>query len=261
MTPESGYVATRHGQMHYRKTGGGPPLVLLHATPKSSRSFMPLMQQLAAHHTVIAPDTLGFGKSDPLPPHLKMETLAEATADLILALRINPSPIFGLHTGNKIGAALSAGWPELVSHFILCGMTHSIILNRSTREAAIQTLVATPFTKKDITDEEKMDREEGAKSIDQIYKANYDLDLESILQKIETPTLVLELATPEEDHLGRQAVAVAEHIPGATAHTFEGSDRDALELRTPEIAKVIVDFTSDKITLPSTRSMIPENPG
>ncbi|MDG2243653.1 MAG: alpha/beta hydrolase [Rhodospirillaceae bacterium] len=248
MTPKSGYATTRHGQMHYRNTGDGPPLVLLHATPKSSRSFMLLMQQLTAHHAVIAPDTLGFGKSDPLPPNLRMETLAEATADLIHALKINPTAVFGLHTGNKIGAALSAGWPKLVSHFILCGMTHSIILDRSTREAAIKKLVATPFTKKDISDEEKLDREEGAKSVHKMYKANYDFDLTATLQKIKTPTLVLELAAPEEDHLGRQATAVTEHIPGATEYTFEGSDRDALELRTRELAKVIVDFTSDTET-------------
>ncbi|NKB45473.1 MAG: alpha/beta fold hydrolase [Alphaproteobacteria bacterium] len=243
MTLESGYTNTRHGQIHYRKTGDGPPLVLLHATPKSSRSFALVLQHLAAHHRVIAPDTLGFGESDPLPPHLKIEILAEAMADLIIALNAKPAAVFGLHTGNKIGAALAAGWPELVSHFILCGMTHSIILERSEREAAIKSLVATPFARNNISDDEKRDREQGAASIDAIYKANYGFDLAPVLASVTTPTLVLELATPEEDHLGRQATAVAAQISKAKACTFEGSDRDALEQRPDELAQAILDFT------------------
>lgn len=243
MKLKSRYANTRHGQMHYRTAGDGPPLLMLHATPKSSRSFAQIMPYLAAYHGVIAPDTLGFGESDPVPSQLTIETLAESVADLMETLGAKPAVIFGLHTGNKIGAALAAGWPELVSHFILCGMTHSIILDRSEREAAIKTLVATPFTKKDISDDEKRDREQGANSVEAIYNANYGFDLTATLALLTVPTLVLELATPEEDRLGRQADAVAALIPRAKTYTFEGSDRDALEHRPDELARAILDFT------------------
>lgn len=243
MTIESRHTSTRHGTVAYRAIGDGPPLVLLHATPKSSRSFLNLMPHLATHHRVIAPDTLGFGESGPLPVPLSMDVLAEAMADLLDALDIKSAAAFGLHTGNKIGAALASGWPELVSHFILCGMTHSIILNRTAREAAIKSLVATPFNRKDISDDEKLDREQGAHSVDAIYAANYDFDLTATLASLTVPTLVLELATPEEDHLGRQASDVAAQVPGARAHTFEGSDRDALDQRPQDLAKAILSFT------------------
>lgn len=242
MKLESKNANTRHGRIHYRVSGDGSPLVMLHATPKSSRSFAQIIPYLATQHRVIAPDTLGFGESDPLPAQLTIESLAEAVADLINALDAKPAIVFGLHTGNKIGAALAAGWPELVSRFILCGMTHSIILDRDAREAAIKTLVATPFNKEDISNDEKRDREQGAHSVDAIYAANYSFDLAATLASLTMPTLVLELATPEEDHLGRQADAVAKRVPGAQAHTFEGSDRDALEHRPDELARTILEF-------------------
>ena len=88
MTLESRYTNTRHGTVHYRTMGDGSPLVLLHATPKSSRSLLNVMPHLATHHRVIAPDTLGFGESDPLPTPLTIEVLAEAMADLLNTLGV-----------------------------------------------------------------------------------------------------------------------------------------------------------------------------
>lgn len=248
MTPEAGLetsrVATRHGHVFYRTAGTGPPLLLLHATPKSSRSYAGLIPHLTDHHRVIAADTLGFGESDPLPPTPTLPILAESMADLLGELDATLAAVFGLHTGNKIGTALSADHPAQVSCFILCGMTHSIILDRMAREAAIKTLVATPFNRTDISEDEKLDRQQGAASVDRIYEANYDFDLSACLPRIKAPTLVLELATPEEEHLGLHAESVAASIPKGAAHTFFGSDRDALEKRPDALAQLILNFTS-----------------
>ncbi|MGY8963286.1 MAG: alpha/beta fold hydrolase [Rhodospirillales bacterium] len=243
MKLESKFTNTRHGKVHYRAIGDGPPLILLHATPRSSRSFLSLMPHLATHHRVIAPDTLGFGDSGPLPKQVTIKILAEAMADVLNTLDIKPAAVFGLHTGNKIGVALTSIWPELVSRLIICGMTHSIILDRAAREAAIRSLVNSPFNKKNISKDEKNDRKQGAPSVEAIYAANYDFDLTHNLKSLNVLTMVLELATLEEACLGRQASKVAAKIPNARTHTFEGSDRDALEQRPQDIAKAILSFT------------------
>ena len=52
--------------MHYRVAGSGPPLFLLHPSPLSSAFMEPLMRRLAGRVTAIAPDTPGFGDSDPI---------------------------------------------------------------------------------------------------------------------------------------------------------------------------------------------------
>ncbi len=242
----TGYADTRHGRVHYREAGVAAPLVLLHASPKSSRAYKALIPYLVDHHRIIAPDTLGFGESDPLPANVTMPMLADSMADLIEELDIVPAAVFGLHTGNKIGAALAAGHPGKVSHFILCGMTHSIILDQQEREAAIKTLVQKPFARTDISEDEKQDRKQGASSIDAIYEANYGFDLAGTLTALNIPTLVLELATAEEAHLGRQAENVAARMPKGLALTFNGSDRDALDKKPALLAEMILSFTAEE---------------
>ena len=36
-----GYVNVSHGQMHYRTAGSGPPVILVHGSPSSSRKSPP----------------------------------------------------------------------------------------------------------------------------------------------------------------------------------------------------------------------------
>ena len=54
-------------QMHYRIAGSGPPVILLHPSPQSSRFSVPMALRLAKNFTAIAVDTPGYGQSDPLP--------------------------------------------------------------------------------------------------------------------------------------------------------------------------------------------------
>ena len=74
-------------QVHYRRAGQGPVVVLLHQSPQSSREFIPLMQRWALHFTLIAPDTPGYGQSDPLgPATVGIDMLATALGECIDAL-------------------------------------------------------------------------------------------------------------------------------------------------------------------------------
>ncbi|NQV82011.1 MAG: alpha/beta hydrolase, partial [Alphaproteobacteria bacterium] len=279
---QRGYVDTRHGQMHYRESGQGSPLLLLHATPRSSRVYAKLQPLLSDAFRVIAPDTLGFGNSDPLPAAVTMDMLAESTADLIAALGLGKVAVFGLHTGNKVGTALAAARPDLVSHFICCGMTHSIVVERDKRDGAIKDIVdkyfakesvapdgshllrgwarafktvsevwwaprivdATPLTPVAIQDarDEVIDRLQAQVSFDAVYRANFAFDLAEALGCVAAPTLILELVTPGEAHLGRQADACVRLMADAHAIVFEGSDRDLLEHDPAKLATAIVGF-------------------
>ncbi len=239
-----GYVDTRHGQVHYREAGSGPPLVILHASPRSSRAFAGLMPLLATSHHVVAPDTLGFGESDPLPRGATIEMLADCMADLIVNLDLAPSAVFGLHTGNKIGAALAARAPDIVTRLIVCGMTHSLIADHAERERAIRALLSrNPIDPEDVSDvAEKVDRLQGQDGFDRIYDANYAFDLADTLSRVGSPSLVLELAVPSEAHFGLQAGTLAAAMPDGHAATIERSDRDLLEREPQRLADAILDF-------------------
>lgn len=222
--------------------------MLLHATPRSSRSYAKLIPLLAKSKFVIAPDTLGFGLSDPLPSDVTIEQLAQSVVDVLDALEIRQAAIFGLHTGNKIAAALAAGWPDRVCELLLCGMTHSIILDRPQREAAIKAILkANPIDPNKVPDPaERLDRLQGQASVDNIYAANYRFDLEAVLNQLVVPTLVVELATPAEAHLGHQAPEWAKRIPHCATAVIERSDRDVLERVPDELAALILSFLADR---------------
>ena len=104
---KKGYVSTSFGQVHYRVCGNGKPIVLLHPSPRSSVIFEKLMLTLGESYQVFAPDTLGFGYSDPLPQKFNFFDLADSIYEFVKYLSLNEITIFGLHTGNKIASAIN----------------------------------------------------------------------------------------------------------------------------------------------------------
>ena len=111
-------------QVHYRRAGSGPPVILLHQSPTSSREYIPLIGELAALGlTVIAPDTPGYGMSDALPGIDKpeMDDFVEAVVELMTELGIDRAPIYGFHTGGVCVLALGLRHPDRVTVAIMDG--------------------------------------------------------------------------------------------------------------------------------------------
>jgi 3-oxoadipate enol-lactonase len=54
-------------RIHYRRSGAGFPLVMLHAGVADSRQWEPQAEELGRHFDLIRPDMRGFGQSE-LPP-------------------------------------------------------------------------------------------------------------------------------------------------------------------------------------------------
>ncbi|SEH01139.1 Pimeloyl-ACP methyl ester carboxylesterase [Nonomuraea solani] len=83
MTDNRGNGRTRRG-LAFAKIGAGPPLVLLHGIGSSRAAWAPVLDGLAAAHTVYAVDLPGFGGSDtldgnhPVTPRRLAEVVAAA---------------------------------------------------------------------------------------------------------------------------------------------------------------------------------------
>ena len=123
-----GYADTPEGQIHYTEDGKGEPLLLLHQTG-SSRSLFRLLPLLSKSYRVFAIDNLGEGNSDPLPPNAEIRDMARSYIHFMDAMGLAKAHVFGMHTGNKVGTELGAGWPARIDGLILCGQTHSIQAN------------------------------------------------------------------------------------------------------------------------------------
>ncbi len=113
------------GQLHYRRAGPGTAslILLLHASPGSSRQLVPLIAGLAERYDVIAPDTPGNGDSTPLP--IDAPTIADYAARLpalLDALGLDRVAVYGSHTGAAIAVELAILAPDRVDRLILDGV-------------------------------------------------------------------------------------------------------------------------------------------
>lgn len=89
-------------RVHYQRAGSGPPLLMVHQSPRSSAEFEPLMRRWAAHFTCIAPDTPGFGQSAPLPGTPEIDDFADATVTFMDAAGLGSVAAYGFHSGGII---------------------------------------------------------------------------------------------------------------------------------------------------------------
>jgi len=256
-----GYADTRWGQIHYVSDGTGAPLILLGPAGRSSRVHAALIPLLAGRYRVVAPDMLGFGSSDPLPEGATIETLAESIVDLLTVIKTPRAHVYGLHTGNKIAAALAARRSDCVDKLVLCGQTHSLIPEQKRRNEVILGLVHGYFahgeangvpnralegwaaTYRDVaalwwdktlfvagdtaasierTRQRVLDEIQACGSTAAIYEANFAYDLGADLRRIESQTLIVEVVTPGEDRtIGRQGERLTKIIRNSTLITLD----------------------------------------
>ena len=257
------YATTPHGQIHYRTIGKGDALVLLGPAGRSAAMYDPLAESLADQFRVVSIDMLGHGLSDPLPEGASIDMLAVSVAGVLDAEGISQAHIYGLHTGNKIAAALSARWSDRVKRVALCGQSHSLIPDSTLRNATILDLVRDYFPESDADPRarslarwseafgkfaatwwppelfatlhpDEMTRLIRSRIMDELqsmdagaalYTANFAYDLAADLAKIRVPALVIEIVTPEEDRkYGRQGARVQELVPHAQLAIIEERD-------------------------------------
>jgi pimeloyl-ACP methyl ester carboxylesterase len=112
-------------QIHVRVCGSGAPVVLLHASPLSSTSLVGLIQLLSERYCVLAPDTPGYGLSDPLP------VAAEAIGDylptfkrLFEKLGLSKFALYGVATGAQLAIEYSKKFPAQIELMLLDGACH-----------------------------------------------------------------------------------------------------------------------------------------
>ena len=120
------YAKSRFGQLHYRI--GGPqgsrsPLLLLHPSPLSGYVFENLMAEMARDRLVIAPDTPGFGMSDPPSSPPEIADYAAIMLDFIAELGLGIVDVMGYHTGSLTALEMSRQSPDVVRKIAMISAT------------------------------------------------------------------------------------------------------------------------------------------
>ena len=134
------YADGRFGQLHYRiaepasrgasgasaaaagtTAGSGHrlPLLCLHMSPNSGRIYQRFLAAMGTDRIAIAPDTPGFGESDPPASPPTIDDYAAAMGDLVDALGIAEFDVMGYHTGAETSIALALSRPRQVRHVVM----------------------------------------------------------------------------------------------------------------------------------------------
>ncbi len=97
------YLTVNGRTVHYRRCGSGTPLLMVHQSPRSSSEFEGLMREWGARFTCIAPDTPGFGQSDPLAlKEPEIDDFADALVAFARELGLQRTAAYGFHSGGII---------------------------------------------------------------------------------------------------------------------------------------------------------------
>jgi len=117
---KSDYVTANGIRMHYWRTGGAKPaMVLVHGYTDNGLCWTSLARKLQDRFDVVMYDVRGHGYSDKPAWGYDMETLAQDLVALIQALGLQKPILMGHSMGAAIVAAAAAMYPDLPRAVIL----------------------------------------------------------------------------------------------------------------------------------------------
>jgi pimeloyl-ACP methyl ester carboxylesterase len=111
---------TIHG---YRRAfvsfGKGPALLLIHGIGDSSDTWRPVLDELGRHHTIVAPDLLGHGRSEKPRADYSVAAYANGMRDLLSVLEIDRATVIGHSLGGGVAAQFAYQFPERCERLVL----------------------------------------------------------------------------------------------------------------------------------------------
>lgn len=112
-------TAMLHGRpVLYAEAGEGPVLLLIHGMAGTFENWREVIEPLAVHHTVIAPDLPGHGGSGGGADY-SLGSLAAGLRDLLVKLGHERATLVGHSLGGGIAMQFSYQFPEMVERLVL----------------------------------------------------------------------------------------------------------------------------------------------
>lgn len=214
--PQEKFVNVFGAKLRYLEAGDAtkPKVILLHGLGANADSWQPTplvstIVALSAKYHVIAPDQVGFGKSD--KPFLKyrVATYSDFLDKFMSELKIEKASLVGNSLGGWVGGLMAVKYPNRVEKLILvdsAGLEPAIIdfnmiyqLNNSTRDeirANLKLIFANPafhneaFVEQFMTARVMTNDGYTINSLIESIKRKEDF-LDSELSKIKKPTLII----------------------------------------------------------------------
>jgi pimeloyl-ACP methyl ester carboxylesterase len=118
------YADLSEVRMHYVTAGEGTPVVLLHGWPQTWYEWRGIIDRLAPHYRVIAPDLRGLGDTSRPAGGYDKKTIAADVWELLQgALKLNDFYLVGHDWGGPTAYALAAHHPDAVKKLAIIDVT------------------------------------------------------------------------------------------------------------------------------------------
>jgi pimeloyl-ACP methyl ester carboxylesterase len=230
--------------------GTGPPLVLVHGAVADGESeWGPLLPHLTDRFTCYRPSTRGRGQSDPHPT-LSREGLVRDITAYVDSIG-EPVGLVGTSGGGTVALGVAARTSAVASLAVREPVVFEVMDDdtRARFDEIVEELAAgiergeplagiLPFLGFAANDEEVAALSASDEGMDELM-AYLPIDLEefrealafegssptdpSSLARVTAPTLVLHGTRTSQPWFTRSALAVADHVPGTTAHVIDGA--------------------------------------
>ena len=260
-TVQRAYLSCRFGQLHVRVAqpaggGGRVPLMCFHSSPNSGRLYDTFLATMGDDRLALAPDTPGFGYSDPPPDIPSIDDYAAAMSDIIDALQLYRVDLMGYHTGSETSIALALLLPRKVRRLILVSApiftAEELVAHRDHYGKWALTLDgshvsekwrghlrwAGPGVSKELVAVQFSDPMRRPDISWWGHNAAFDYPVAERLQLVTQPILVL---NPEDD-LHEQSLRAGNIIQNGVIKELPDWGHGFLEIHTAEAAKIVRDF-------------------
>ena len=255
-----GYIKSRHGQLHYRiagSHGSRGPLLLLHPSPLSGYVFENLMADMARDRMVIAPDTPGFGMSDPPSNPIEIQDYATIMGDFVADMGLVVVDVLGYHTGSLTAVEMARQSGDVVRKIVMISAT--MFTPEETQEFRTKYVPKTadqrpadiaerwPWFKNDFWKMEKSEHRklnlwlDGQRNPDWSawgHRAAFNYDIAKSLKESTHPILVL---NPEDD-LWTYTPRAAALLKNGRVHGLPGWTHGFLDAETAKVSTLLRNY-------------------
>ena len=130
------FTAAPGFRMHYVDEGSGQPIILIHGEPTWSYLYRNFIPELSRHFRVVAPDHMGFGKSESPPDaEYTLDRHARNLGSLIEELDLHDITLVMQDWGGPIGTVVASRYPDRMKRFVAMNTTFGT--DRNVRETRL----------------------------------------------------------------------------------------------------------------------------
>lgn len=251
--------------LYFEAHGEGPELLMINGLRSSVEMWSPFWKRLGADHRILLFDNRGVGRSTVPERPFTIRTMVDDAAGLLDALGVSRASVFGASMGGQIAQGLALDHPEKVRALVLgmttCGGPHAVppapeMLARLARLAnppegtsAMELMWSVLYTPEFLAAHRaELEREAAAVRFPTTplgyrrqAEASLRFNVYDRLPEIRAPTLVLAGSRDALIPPGNAAI-LADRIPGARLHIFEGAGHGFTRERPEESAAVVREF-------------------